>query len=186
MSTIPNLYQKLYEQLKGDGLEYLIQRIKEGSFSDSEKEALRIIARLPHPSFANLNQIIDVCKECSRRYLEFAFSVGQIGEIALQILKKVNEYKEEGRSLEIPRELPPSPDVYNFQSIGEMVRWTNTMMLHIARQTDIILKGRCPHCHGDLVEVIVDNELRLRCQQQSKPECRRDDWFLQNVTPKTP
>ena len=119
-------------------------------------------------------------------HLEFAFQVGQIGKIAREILSKVNEYKREGRRLEIPKEFPPSPEVYDTQSIGMMLSWSDAMMLHLARQTDIILKGRCPYCHGDLVEVIVNNELGLLCKQQTKPKYRKVDWFLQNVTLKNP
>lgn len=180
---ILNLYHELYKQLKEEGLEYLLQR---SSFGSREKEALRVIARLPHPYFASLDQVVDVCEKCSAGCLEFAFQIDHIGKIARQILRKANKYEEKGKTPEIPAEFPPSPQEYDIPSIGRMLKWSNEMMLHLARQTDITLKGRCPYCHGDLVVVIVNNELRLRCEQQSKPQCRKIDWFLHNVTPKKP
>lgn len=187
MMEILDLYQTLYERLRRVGVEYLIEQIKTHTFSDYYEEALRIIARLPHPSFASVDQIVAVCKECSAGHLEFAFQTDQIGQIARQILSKVNEYKREGKRLEIPKEFPPSPEVYDFQSIGMMLKWSNAMMLHLVRQTDIILKGRCPYCGGDLVEDIVFNsstnkhELRLRCRQQATSNCQNVDWYIQDV-----
>jgi len=62
---ILDLYQTLYERLRSVGVEYLIEQIKTHTFTDYYEEALRIIARLPHPSSASVDQIVAVCKECS-------------------------------------------------------------------------------------------------------------------------
>lgn len=84
-------------------------------------------------------------------------------------------------------ELPPSPEEYDFQSLGTMLKWSNMMMMKLKRQTDIILKGRCPECGGDLVEDVVFNsskqkyELRLRCKQQGKPNCSKIDFHIQDL-----
>jgi uncharacterized protein with PIN domain len=188
MMTILNLYETLYERLRGAGVDYLIEQIKGQNLTDYYEEALRIIARLPHPSFASVEQIFAVCKECSAGHLEFAFNTEQIGEIARRILSKDNEYKREEK-LKIPKSFPPSPGVYDVQSIGMMLKWSNAMMRHLVQQTDIILKGRCPYCAGDLVEDIVPipncstnkYELRLRCRQQATPNCRNVDWYIQDV-----
>lgn len=96
MMEILNLYETLYERLRGVGVEYLIEQIKRQTLTDYYEEALRIIARLPHPSFVSVEQIVAVCKECSAGHLEFAFQTEQIGEIARRILSKVNEYKRPG------------------------------------------------------------------------------------------
>lgn len=187
MMEILNLYETLYERLRGAGVEYLIEQIKRQTLTDSYEEALRIITRLSHPSFASVEQIVAVCMECSAGHLEFAFQTEQIGEIARRILSKVNECKREDKRLEIPKEFPPSPGAYDVQSIGMMLKWSNAMMLHLVQQTDIILKGRCPYCGGDLVEDIVFNsstnkyELRLRCRQQATSNCQKVDWYIQDV-----
>ena len=47
---------------------------------------------------------------------------------------------------------------------------------------DIIIKAQCPYCMGDLVQVIVGNELRLRCKGQTNSECRNVDWHIGNVS----
>ena len=186
--VIFNLYQSLHERLKGAGIEWLIKRVKERSLTDYEEEALRIIARLPHPSFASIEQIVAVCKECSMGHLEFAFQVDRTGEIARQILKRIQEHEEKREEIKRPPEFLPFPERYDIPSIGNMLAWSNKMMLHLVRQTDIALKGRCPECSGDLVEDIVFNnstqkhELRLRCKQLNKPKCQQVDFYIHDLT----
>jgi hypothetical protein len=53
-------------------------------------------------------------------------------------------------------------------------------------QVDIIMKGQCPFCHEDLVTYVKNNELRLRCVKQKKPDCKTVAWIIGTVTPTTP
>jgi len=96
--------------------------------------------------------------------------------------------EEEREEIKHPPELPPFPERYDIPSIGNMLAWSNKMMLHLVRQMDITLKERCPECGGDLVENIVFNdstqeyELRLRCKQQNKPKCQQVDFYIHDLT----
>jgi hypothetical protein len=184
MINILESYNELYIRLKTVGLDNLLENDK---FDEYGKRALRIIAQLPHPNEIGLGEIRNICKECSRGSLELLFQIAGIGELSREILKIAEETGE--YHFEPITELPQ----YDPESITGMLDWNNNMMLRMSssinrllRQSDINLKGRCPFCHGDLVEVIVQNELRLRCKQQIKSDCRNIDWFIQDLQQRKP
>ena len=54
----------------------------------------------------------------------------------------------------------------------------NMIYAAVETATDIILKGICPYCGGDIVLVIENNELRLRCRQQGSDKCRNWEWVI--------
>ena len=190
MPHIIERYRELYNRLKSVGFDYIIEK---GRFDEYRLKALRIIAQLPHPAEVDLEQIRDICKECSSGSLEILFPVADIGNLARQMLIQMDQTEDHYVK---PIEYPLS---YNPESVTEMLQWNNNMMLNFSlnlnrllRQTDINLKGRCPFCNGDLVEVICfntqrqKNELRVRCKQQLKQECRNSDWYMQDVEKRSP
>ena len=184
MINIMESYNELYSRLKTEGLDNLLENDK---FDEYGKRALKIIAQLPHPNEVGLGEIRKICEECSRGCLELVFQIAGIGELAREILNLAEKTKE--FHIEPITEIPQ----YEPESINDMLNWNNNMMLKMSfginrllRQTDINLKGRCPSCHGDLVEVIVQNELRLRCKQQIKSDCRNVDWFIQDLHKRKP
>jgi hypothetical protein len=184
MIPILESYKELYTRLKKEGLDKLLEKDK---FDKYSKRALTIIARLPHPNEVGLKEIIIICEECSCGSLELLFQIAGIGELAREILNKIKI--TEKYHIEPIKEFPQ----YDKQSVAEMLSWNNNMMLkmsfsldRLSRQSDINLKGRCPFCHGDLVEVIVQNELRLRCLQQIKSDCQDTDWFIQDLKIRKP
>jgi len=86
-------YLKLYEKLKGPGLESIMEK---HSLNKYEREAIRTIARLPEPLAASNAEIAAVCHLCTRDKLELLFNVASIGETARGIeaaLKKVSDLK---------------------------------------------------------------------------------------------
>jgi hypothetical protein len=46
---------------------------------------------------------------------------------------------------------------------------------------EIVLKGMCPYCHRDLVAYIENDELRLRCRNQTTPNCRIYAWAITKI-----
>jgi len=59
--------------------------------------------------------------------------------------------------------------------IGSEIR---SMLFKAKGQIDITMKGQCPFCHGDLVTYIHNDELRLRCKNQTTPKCRTYAWVI--------
>jgi hypothetical protein len=93
--SIATDYSRLYALLRSEGVEALTIRIETKGLGPYEKEALKVLARLPHPSEASIEEILAVAKECSSRYLEFAFPVAGIGQLARRLIAEV---KAEGSS----------------------------------------------------------------------------------------
>ena len=181
-------YELLYKRLKSEGINYLERpQIPD----DAKEEIARIIRDLPHPRVASIWDIADVCRECTSGKLEYLY--GFFGKDASQLRQEIeNVYPEERKDGVL---LPPSvpAEETSIQDLARMIGWSNEILLgsysmlrKIGRATDIILKGQCPYCMGDLVEVIVSSELRLRCKSQTKPACRSVDWLLGNVSKRSP
>ena len=190
MMNILELYNELYNRLKTKGLDYLLEN---SQFDEYSKRALKIISQLPYPIEVDLEKISETCEECSRGSLELVFHIDGIGNLAREILQIVRESGEYG----INQTTKPRP--YDPESVTDMLNWNNNMMLNISfginrliRHADINLKGRCPSCHGDLVEVIFydkvkqTNELRIRCKQQIKSDCQNVDWYIQDLDKRKP
>lgn len=179
MIKILESYKELYNRLKKEGLDKLLENDK---FDEHGKKAIKIIAQLPHPNELGIGEIRKICEECLRGNLESVSSIASIRGLARDILKLAE--KTEEYHIEPIAELPQ----YDPGSVIDMLNWNNNMMYmmsssinKLTRQLDINLKGRCPFCHGDLVEVIVDDELRLRCAQQNKSDCQDTEWFIQDL-----
>jgi hypothetical protein len=47
--------------------------------------------------------------------------------------------------------------------------------------SEIIMKGMCPYCHKDLVAYLNNNELRLRCRNQTNKDCKTYAWVITKV-----
>lgn len=187
-SEIRKKYEFLYRGLKSEGIDYLERsRIPE----DVKQDIIKLIRNLPHPKVASIFDVKDVCRECSAGRLEYLFEL--FGRDARLLLQQIQEaYPDEQRE-EVS--LPPvvQAEEADIQDVAEMVKWSNETLLRsylmlkqISGATDIILKAQCPYCMGDLVEVIVGHELRLRCKSQTKSHCRSVDWSLGTVQKRHP
>lgn len=187
-SEIRKKYKILYRGLKSEGIKHLERSTIR---DDIKQDIMSSIRNLPHPEVASLFDIEDVCKECSAGKLEYLFEL--FGVYARQLHQEIQEShpgeRREGVSL------PPDmkTEEGSVQDIIRMMRWSNETLLHthhmltrVSQAADIILKAQCPYCMGDLVEVIVGNELRLRCKSQAKPQCRKVDWYIGKVSKCSP
>jgi len=185
-SAIREKYAILYRRIKSEGVDHL----ERSTISDGVKrEILGIIKDLPHPKAASIFDIEDVCRECSAGKLEYLFQL--FGPYARQLLREIQESYPGERGEGGP--LPPDSRDGDLQDIARMMRWSNETLFrsyleltHVRKATDIILKAQCPYCMGDLVEVIVGNELRLRCKSQTKSQCRTIDWHIGKVSACSP
>lgn len=187
-SEIRKKYEYIYRRLKSEGISFLERsRIQD----DAKQHIIRVIRNLPHPKVASILDIEDVCRECSVGRLEGLFEL--VGRNARLLLKEVQDAHPSEQREEVS--LPPVAPAEGvaIQDVARMVEWSNETLLRsyfllkrIRQATDIILKAQCPYCMGDLVEVIVGNELRLRCKSQTKPQCRSVDWLLGNISKRPP
>jgi len=187
-SKIRKKYEYLYRRLKSKGINFLERsRIPD----DVKQDIIRVIRNLPHPKVASVLDIEDVCRECSAGKLEGLFEL--VGRNARLLLQEIQDAYPSERREEV--QMPPvvPAEGVAIQDVARMFEWSNETLLRsylmlkqISRATDIILKAQCPYCMGDLVEVIVGNELRLRCKSQTKSQCRSVDWLLGNVSKRPP
>jgi hypothetical protein len=187
-SEIRKKYEVLYRRLKSEGIEYLE---RSGIRDDVKQEIISIIRNLPHPKVASMFDIEDVCRECSAGKLEYLFEL--FGSYARQLRQEIQESHPGERREELL--LPPDTKTEegSLQDIIRMMRWSNEalfrsyhILTRVSEAADIILKAQCPYCMGDLVEVIVGNELRLRCKSQAKSQCRTVDWHIGTVAKRPP
>lgn len=179
-------YQDLFDRLRGEVLRELLRRPE---LSDGERQAIQRIALLPHPIEADVSQIKQVCKECSSGVLECVFQISEIGDRARSLIRLIEDSDLENEEIsslsEQIRHIPPERESYDLDTIGNMLRLNSMMLSQVAARVDRTLKGRCPECNGDVIEVIVESkgkkELRLRCRQQTSDACRSYDWYIQDV-----
>jgi hypothetical protein len=171
-------YRHLYNRIKAQ----VIEALEEARAPDAtRREIIEIVSNLPHPKVASILDIMEVCRRCVSGKLEYLYKY--FGDEARKILSDIEQYGH-----------PPVPsERYELKDVVSMLTWTNrtlydmSFLLHrIKGATDIIIKGQCPYCLEDLVTVIVGNELRLRCKGQTKPDCRKVDWYISDVSPRTP
>ena len=176
-------YLDLYERLKGPGLESILSK---EVLDHHDRQALRIISRLPDPWSASPAEIAEVCRMCSMGELELLFKVASIGETARTI---AHEIEEAGGPTALS---PTAEDLSTAMSLqSAAIDRLAFAVTDLTRKCDLNLKGRCIYCHGDLVEVVVDpgagrpKELRLQCRRQAHAKCKTLDWYLQDVDERT-
>lgn len=183
---IRSKYSELYNKLKGEGLDSILSN----EFLDSyQREIVKIIARLPDPLTASMQEITKVCQLCTSGELEILFGVESIGETARGIKYTINEMQPVEQVSEIlPMGRGELADIFFDQTVAlnRLTLAVNSM----SSKFDLNLKGRCPYCHGDLVEAIIDQggnqpmQLILQCRQQKHPRCQAFEWYLQDVREK--
>jgi len=182
-------YAKLYVRLRALALPILLERLHEHGVSEFDAEAIRVLVNLPHPYEADAGEMLQVALECTGGSLEFACNTQGIGQLAHDLQRVLREERFSGQSL------PPEMDILDTRSIiasnHSMLRSLCLQVGRLAAKSDIDLKGQCPHCSGPLVEVLVPagsgmRELRLRCRDQTKADCRNTEWHIQDVAEKTP
>lgn len=175
-------YRHLYRRLKAEVVDALEEVRLPQQVRD---EIIRFVSQLPHPEVVSVKDIHEVCTECVSGKLEHLHRL--FGSEAKAILNEIRLMEEQyGR--------PPVPSERNEVSAAiNMLTWTNRTLYNMAfalgaikKATDIIIKGQCPFCHGDLVTVIFDDELRLRCKGRTTSDCRKVDWHIGKVYPRSP
>jgi hypothetical protein len=194
MNELRRIYEQIYQSLRSRGVETLAAYVKERGLDEYALNAIRTLASLPDPRLVTRREAAAIASECISRYLEFCYQTENIGELARQLRDLLE--REPNQLLDVP--LSIIPRALELSEAENLLRSNNTMLLNLttavgklATAVDIDLKGQCPHCHGPLVEVLVDagganRELRLRCKQQSKAACRSVDWYLQDAQTRNP
>jgi hypothetical protein len=173
-------YRRLYQKIKSK----IMDALDEARVPDPvREEIIEITSNLPHPRVASVEDIEEACKACVSGKLEYLYRY--FGKDASDILNEIRDVIEKCERPPIPSERHEINDAIN------MLTWTNKRIFEmtfalqrIEGATDIILKSQCPYCHEDMVAVLVEDELRLRCKGQTKPECRDVDWYICNVVPR--
>lgn len=181
-SGLRERYRHLYRRLKAE----VVDALEEARPPQTvKKEIIRIVSNFPHPEVASVRDILEVCRECVSGKLEYLYR--RFGEEAKAILNEIRVAEGQyGR--------PPVPsERYEVRDAVNMLAWTNRTLYDmtfaldgIKKATDIILKGQCPFCHGDLVMAIFNDELRLRCKSRTNTNCRKVDWYVGKVSPTSP
>lgn len=178
-------YERLYNRLKSECVEWL----RLSDIPPKEKVLLeRVIRELPHPSVANVFDIYEVCRSCTSGILEgFYKIVGEEAHKIRDLLTSVygSEFFEKEAEIRSPPELEEIEDLSDaipfLKWTGETLFSLHRLSLKILKTADITLKGRCPYCGYDLVEVLQDTfsgiELRLRCRNE-KCKGRGFDWLI--------
>ena len=155
---------------------------------------MRFLINPPHPlrvSPRELRLISNFMRHPSVRDLlpgEFVNGFDRIYEASRYLVEEfpeVPELREETPELKIPSSrYIISMITQTHERVHELYllsRKVYEVVTGVSKTVDIILKGQCPFCGGDLVEVIVNNELRLRCKRGTYDECKKWDWVIGTI-----
>jgi hypothetical protein len=186
-SSIREEYRKLYSFLKSKAVVNFIAQ----HYPHDAGELLSLLKFIPHPKVASEWDIYEVAKMCVSGRLEYLYEL--IGDTAKRLLNLTRSEYPYVEQQEYRQPFPLPPERPEVTDIAAMLLWTNQTLarlreisLYTKHQVDIIMKGQCPFCHGDLVTYIKGQELRLRCKNRPKPECSQIAWKIGTATQTSP
>jgi len=130
----------------------------------------RRIAHLLGQVLLHLHEILEILGRDERFRMEIMhlpvpiYVVKEIREQRQAVQKELSEVKE---------------SLYTISSKIETLAQYMVKTHELVDET--VLKGMCPYCHRDLVAYIENDELRLRCRNQTTDNCRTYAWAITKI-----
>lgn len=180
-SYLRDLYRSVYSSLKSEDS---IIKIKSSALNDEEKErVINSIKRLIHPSVASIWDAYEVAVMCTSGLIPWVSkeAVEDSKRIVAEV-RKSYPYVEKKQEYLSPPSISENPTL---QEIATALSWNNKMISRLMMAIQIIennvrssLKARCPYCLEDMILMVKENEIIIRCASGTTPACKRSIWRI--------
>lgn len=178
------LYSQLVQQLKGPILDHILEHFHADGSKHAER--IRFIAQLPQEAYVSIEDMRNIVNYCLK---DKWLSRMDLHLPLYELMEALPSGDEEHPGLDIFElygiRLPTFSEYRNLSSTDQMqCVYMTSLRSGYGTGKNIELKGVCPYCNNDLVQVIENYgpgkqpELRLRCRKQTRLECQSVDWFV--------
>lgn len=176
-----DLYRAVYSSLKSE--EFVIKIRNSGLTSDEKERVIAVIKKLTHPSVASAWDAYELAKLCLSGLVP-----GVPKETIDDAKRIINEVKKNYPYIEHKQDILSPPEVSENPTLQELamaISWGNRLLARLTASVQAVqndahstLKGQCPFCLEDMLVVVKDNEIVLKCAAGSTPACKKSEWRI--------
>jgi len=176
-----DLYRAIYSSVKSEESVY---KIRSSGLQNEEKErVINFLRKLAHPIVASVWDAYEPAVMCTSGLIPGVSkeAVDDARRVIAEV-KKHYPYVEQKQSVLSPPELSEEPTL---KELAQGITWTNKILTRFAITLQAVqesshssLKAQCPFCLEDVMLLVRNEGIFLKCAKGSTPACKKSEWKL--------